>query len=81
MIYLETDLEEFKKSHRIQEIEVACSTCGLVQKTTIPVVTAKSFGLVTAKHVCENPIEGYTFVAKDKYKHILNSAQQLFKDN
>lgn len=72
MIYLDDNLEEFIKKHKIEVVTYKCSTCGLDLETTIPVVTSKSYGLVTPKHECENPIEGYTFVPKEKYKYLLD---------
>lgn len=78
MIYVDCDLFEWTKKHKIQVVKCICPTCGLEQETTVPVVTSKSYGLVTPPHRCNDPREGYTFVGKNQYREITSRALALF---
>lgn len=78
MIYLECDAEEWAEKHKIEIMECTCPTCGLSQRTTIAVVTKKSYGLVTPSHDCKQPHEGYTFVPKSQYRGTVNLVSAIF---
>lgn len=65
MIFLDIELNEWIKKHKIIPIEENCKTCHELLKSSLPVVTKHSYGLISPEHSC-NKDRLYTFVPKDE---------------